>query len=166
MQSLFPLPDTPGAGTFENSPTYAWTPGGNTVVEGVTLPELYGTHRITPPIIGKYIEVLGDKQYLNILMAVAGHPLDSIDAVQINDTDVEYFTGVEVDTRLGLVDQQVIPFFKDTRSDVSVGVKLTWPSDYVATETYAEDDLVTYGGTHWKSLQDSNTGHTLSLIHI
>jgi hypothetical protein len=154
------IPDVPGAGSFDNSPTYSWTPGGNTVVEGGTLPELLGTHRVTPPLIGKYIETTGDKQYLNLLYAVAGVPLDSIGAVRVNDTPLEYYEGATAETRLGSVTQPVLQYFKDTRSDVAVGAKLTWPSDWDSGSTYSEDDLVTYGGSHWKSLQDNNTGHT------
>jgi hypothetical protein len=154
------IPDMPGAGSFDQSPTYSWTPGGNTVVEGVSLPELYGTHRVTPPIIGKYIETTGDKQYLNLLFAVATGPLDSIDAIRIKDTPLEYYEGTRAETQLGNVDQPVLQYFADTRTDVAVGTKLTWPDDWDATETYSEDDLVTYGGSHWKSLQDNNTGHT------
>jgi len=157
------IPDSPSASTFDQSPTYAWTPGGNVVTEGISLPEIFGTHRVTPPLIGKYIEVLGDKQYLNLLFAVANGPVDSISAIEINDTPIQYFEGVDKETRLGNIWQPVIQFFKDTRTDTYVGTKLTWPDLWDNETEYYDGDLVEYpasSGSFWESLQDSNTGHT------
>lgn len=79
--------DTTGA---EQSSTYSWQAGENSNREGVVWPVLYGTARIVPPIIGKYIEVVGDKQYYNILYAIADHSITSIDetSVRLNDNAV------------------------------------------------------------------------------
>ena len=112
------------AGSIQNSQTYSWDPSGNPTAEGIALPEIYGTCRIIPPIIGKYIETLGDKQYLNILYAIAGHAVDSISSIRINQTDIAYYSGVSTETRLGDVKQSVIQNFADTRTDVAVGAKL------------------------------------------
>ena len=127
VNALLPpaLPDNPGGGGFNSSPTYSWEPGTNYIVEGGVLPEIFGTHRVTPPLVGQYIETSGDKQYVNLLYAVAGHALDSITSVRINGNDVANFDGVTVETRLGAVTQPVIPYFNDTRTDVSVGAKLS-----------------------------------------
>src|SRR3990172_3389741 len=164
VNSLFgpSVPDMPGAGSFDDSPTYSWSPVGNMLVEGGVLPVIFGTHRVIPPLIGRYIETIGDKQFFNLSFAVAGNPVDSIGSVRINDTAISQFQGVTYETRLGAVTQQLLQHFGDTRLDVPVGVKLTWPDDWSIGEVYYEDDLVTYGGSFWRSLQDSNTGHTPS----
>lgn len=155
------IPDVPGIGSFEKSSTYAWDPGGNALTEGGTLPELLGTHRVTPPLVGHYIETLGDKQYLNLLYAVAGHAVDSISSVRINETAIEDFTGITCETRLGAVTQPVLQYFADTRADVAVGAKLNpTASAWSAATTYAVGDYVTHDSKYWRSLQGSNLNHT------
>ena len=163
IQAIFPmsLPDAPGAGSFEKSSTYSWTPGGNTLVEGSPLPEIYGTHRVTPPIISKYIETLGDKQYLNVLYAVAGHAVTSIGDIQINGTDIGDFDNVTYETKLGATTQQVLQYFGDTRTDVSVGAKINPDADpWLTGTTYNTGDKCTYGTYYWQSLGDGNQGNT------
>ena len=118
--------DTTGAG--EQSSTYSWQAGENSNREGVVWPVLYGTARIVPPIIGKYIEVIGDKQYFNILYAIADHPITSIDetSVRLNDNAVtKGVDGIDWEYRLGDVDQPVIQYFNDTRTLKASGAKLT-----------------------------------------
>jgi predicted phage tail protein len=131
IQALFPMsqPDVQGSGDINNSPTYSWDPGGNMLVEGGTLPEVLGVCRVTPPVISKYIRSVGDKQYLNVLYALAGHRITDIRDVRMNGTSVDDINGVNViverDCRLGDATQVVLPNFDDVRSDISVGVKLT-----------------------------------------
>ena len=55
---------------FTNSSTYSWGIAPNSIQEGVSLPVIYGTARITPPIISQYVETVGSKQYLNMLFAL------------------------------------------------------------------------------------------------
>lgn len=117
--------DTTGA---EQSSTYSWQAGENSNREGVVWPVLYGTARIVPPIIGKYIEVVGDKQYYNILYAIADHSITSIDetSVRLNDNAVtKGVDGIDWEYRLGDVDQPVIQYFNDTRTLKASGAKLT-----------------------------------------
>lgn len=137
INSVF-QPSIPDAASFGNdnissSPTYGWEAKGNAVTEGGVVPILYGTHRVVPPLIGKYIEVSGDSQYLNLLFCVADHAVDAVTDIRINDNPVEYYAGVTVETRLGSDSQTVIPYFADTRTDVGVSAKLS--SEWVTRET-------------------------------
>lgn len=118
---------------YNSSQTYGWDPGSNNEQEGGVVGVLYGTHRVIPSIIGRYVHTDGESQYLNILYAICECEVDSITDTQINKNPITYYDGVEVATRLGTLDQTVIPEFGDTRSDVAVGVKLT--TDYITRQT-------------------------------
>ncbi|HEY6021472.1 MAG TPA: hypothetical protein VIY48_16690, partial [Candidatus Paceibacterota bacterium] len=118
LSALAPKPPSLGA---DSSATYAWNGKNNYVDEGSTLPELYGQMRVTPPLVSHYIETAGNKSYLNLLYAVAGHKITSVDNVYINDNLYTTYTGVEVvKDRLGAVNQRVIDYFGDNRVDISV----------------------------------------------
>ena len=98
---------TGGTADFAKSSTYGWEVSGNADRENVPWPVLYGTHRVCPPIIAKYVEVVGDKQYLNLLYGVADHAIDSIDedSVEINDNPVvRGEDGIDWEIRLGGLD--------------------------------------------------------------
>lgn len=116
-----------GAGTVDNgnggsditeSPTYSWDAKPNPIVEGGVCPVIWGTMRVTPPMIGRYITSTEDgKQTINILYLVADHALDSITDIEINGNPSTYYTDVTIETRLGAVDQTVISNFSDTISE-------------------------------------------------
>lgn len=128
VNALFPPPaqDTGGPNSAQgNSPTYGWEAGANPVAEGVTLPMLYGTHRVTPPIIGKYVETVGSNQHLNLLMAVAGHQLDSIGSVEINNQPMSSYRATVIETRPGSLNQAPCQHFGDTREDTAIQAKLS-----------------------------------------
>jgi hypothetical protein len=145
IQAIFPMsiPDSAGANQLSNSSTYSWDPQGNLIAEGGALPEIFGVHRVTPPVIARFVTAIGDKMYLHMLFAVAGHPLDSISSVRINKTEVEKFQDVVVDVRLGSADQSIIGTvyksdpsgdlriegFEKIRTEVPVGAKLQWNID-------------------------------------
>jgi predicted phage tail protein len=122
-----------GGSGFGSSPTYSWENEGNAIAEGVALPVGYGKFRVTPPLISKHVETDGDNHYLNLLYAVTDHALDSISGVEVNGNPVEYFEGVNIEKRLGVIDQGPIQFFEDTRADVSVQAKLS--TDWVTRIT-------------------------------
>ena len=125
MSALAPRPDTPVV-EESKSPTYSWDNIGNSVREGATLPELFGSCRIAPPLIGSYIDTSGDKHFLNMLFAVAGHRVDSIDiaSIRINGKPITDFAGVSAEERLGEDTQAVMQNFKDSHSDVTVQIPM------------------------------------------
>ena len=110
----------------QSSPTYGWDQSAtNQDQENIALPVLYGTARVKPPRIAKWIETVGDKQYLNMLFAVAGHAVDSIGDVEINKTPASMFTGVTTDVRLGTLDQTAIPWFHTVAAEQSIGRRIS-----------------------------------------
>ena len=113
-----------GMDAFKDSPTYGWDSQSNPTVEGGILPVLYGTTRITPPIISKFISLSGDNQYLNILYAIAGHEIDSVSDIEINNQDSALYKDVTLSTRLGTNDQTAVSGFADVRSDVGVNAEI------------------------------------------
>lgn len=119
---------TGGLPSLERSATYGWEATGNPTREGIPWPVLYGTHRITPPIISQYIEVVDDRQYLNILYALADHELSAIDptTIEINGNSIAtYYDGITWEFRYGYPDQAVLQRFSDTRSTKTAGVKVS-----------------------------------------
>lgn len=147
--------------SIDSSSTYSWDAKPNSLMEGEVLPVLYGTMRIAPPIIGRYLETAGDKQYLNILMAAASHAITSLSSSRINQTDVTNFSGITEETRLGATTQGVTQGFNDTRVTTSVATKLNpTASAWSAATTYDSGDYCTFGGFYWKSLQAGNTNNS------
>lgn len=120
---------TEGAGVTDwsdSSPTYGWEVQKNRISEGGALPVLYGKMRVVPPCIMKYVTTEGNNQYLNLLYAVAGHEVDSITGITINQQSSEYYEDVTIKTRLGTSDQELIPEVDAIRSDVPIGATLNY----------------------------------------
>ena len=68
-----------------NSPSYSWQAQANTLNEGTVLPVLYGRFMVTPTLIARNVVAAGRNQYLNLLYALAGHRIDAVEKVLIND---------------------------------------------------------------------------------
>lgn len=139
VNALIPLSSTPDLsfssyGDITKSATYGWEPGKNAITQGGPSPVLYGTRRVTPTRIGRYVESAGDDQYLNLLFLVADHALDSITDVQINGNPIEDYQNVTIETRLGTLTQAPIASFGDTRQDTAVNTKLS-SSAWVTRQT-------------------------------
>lgn len=159
LSALAPKPPQLGA---DSSATYSWDEKNNFVHEGATLPELYGQMRVTPPLVSHYILTDGNRQYLNLLYAIAGHKITSIDNIYINDNLSSTYTGVETVTdRIGNVNQPVIDYFGDNRVDISVHKSLLGYVFHSATKgatttitLYQHDGLTFSGGV---ALKDPHT---------
>jgi hypothetical protein len=117
--------------SLDASATYSWGLSNNPVVEGGPCPFLYGTVRITPPCIGRYVidaastDTDNKNQYLAMLFLVADHAVDSISDIWINGNPLSYYTDVTTETRLGTNDQTAISFYTDTISQKGSGAVLT-----------------------------------------
>lgn len=117
-----------------DSPTYNWAYT-NAFREGVRWPVLYGTKRIKPPVLSKYIESDGTRSYLNILFAVADHPVDSISDIEINDTNIANFNKVTTTIRLGDNNNEVIPHFSETISQTALSSKVVEAGESIVVTT-------------------------------
>jgi|GEM_PF-5161104 len=118
-----------------SSATYGWDVSSNPVEEGGPVPVLYGTHRVTPTLIGKYVELDGSSQYLNLLFAVADHQVTDMGSIRINETPIESYSSISKSQRMGNDDQAVIQFFGDTHMDMPVSARLTSAEDWITRRT-------------------------------
>lgn len=131
-------PPTPnnsfGNTNLEASSTYSWDSSYNKSQQGTPIPKVFGTHKVTPPIIAKYIESIDDKQYFHGLYALNDGQIANISNIKINDESIDNFDNVSIDIRYGTNDQLVIPDFATTRFDKSVNQKLSTDFDTTTSE--------------------------------
>lgn len=122
-------PDFGGFGSASealgNSPTYSWQAQANTLNEGTVLPVLYGRFMVTPPLIARNVDSAGRNQHLNLLYALAGHRIDAVEKVLINDQEISTYRDAVLETRMGDTGQSVIPFFGDLKEEIAISAKLT-----------------------------------------
>lgn len=118
---------------LSTSTTYSWDSSYNKFTQGIPVPMVFGTHKITPPLISKYIESIDDTQYFNGLYAINDGEITSISNIKINDEDIANFNDVTYEIRYGTTDQALIKNFDNTRSDKAVSKKLG--ISYVTTST-------------------------------
>jgi len=119
----------------ESSPTYGWDVIGNNTAQGYPIPILYGTMKITPQYIGKYVTVNNDKQYLSILLALGDGTFDSINDIRLNGDPASNYSNVSIETRMGTNNQDLLPLWGETWSDVSVNKKVVDTSTWVEATT-------------------------------
>lgn len=131
-------PPTPnnsfGNTNLEASSTYSWDSSYNKYQQGTPIPKVFGTHKVTPPIIAKYIESIDDKQYFHGLYALNDGQIANISNIKINDESIDNFDNVSIDIRYGTNNQLVIPDFATTRFDKSVNQKLSTDFDTTTSE--------------------------------
>jgi len=123
VNTLLPLPSATDSSntSLENvSPTYAFSGGSNAREAGSSLPIMLGTARVTPPVIGSYLSLDGDKQYLNVLMAVNDGEVDSISDIEINSQAITNYNNISFYTTQGTENQSAIGNFRDSETTVSL----------------------------------------------
>jgi predicted phage tail protein len=108
----------------ETTQTYGWDLPTPTTTAGTVVGETYGECIPAPQLLEQHVETVNNEQYLNLLYCGGYGPVDSIDNIRIDYTDIGNFSGVQLETRLGTNDQKPISFFKNTPLDQSVGVEL------------------------------------------
>ena len=129
-------PSTPSLSTNDNlstSTTYSWDESYNKFQQGLSIPKVFGTHKITPPLISKYIETIDNKQYFNGLYAVNDGLISNLTDIKINDESIDNFDNVTIEVRNGANVQGLISNFDNTFSDRSVNKKLS--TSWADTET-------------------------------
>lgn len=129
-------PSTPSLSINDNlstSTTYSWDESYNKFQQGLCIPKVFGTHKITPPLISKYIETINNKQYFNGLYAVNDGRISKLTDIKINDESIANFDNVKIEVRKGANVQGLISNFNNTFSDRSVNKKLS--TSWADTET-------------------------------
>lgn len=138
INAIFP-PQTPSLDLnkqdFKNSQTYGWGVATNHAKQAQVIPKIYGTHKITPPLIASYIQTNGDKQYFNGLYAINDGEIKSVSDIRINKDDIKNFKEVKYEVRNGTTTQKIIPSFNDTHYDKPVNKKLSANQSYSISET-------------------------------
>lgn len=119
--------------SFSNSVTYSWDESYNQFKQGIPIPKVFGTHKITPPLVSKYIETIDNKQYFNGLYAINDGVVNSVTDIKINDESIDNFENVTIQIRNGANNQALVSNFDNTFSDKSVNKKLT--TSWSDTET-------------------------------
>lgn len=120
---------------FKNSQTYSWGVATNQSNQGQAIPKIFGKHKITPPLISSYIEVVGEKQYFNGLYALNDGAIKSVSSIKINNENIENYKNVSYEIRKGENNQTVIKNFNDTHYDKPVNKKLNADKSYTVAKT-------------------------------
>lgn len=118
---------------MEGSPTYGWEGIKTTQDVGIPIKIVYGRHRTGGNIINQFVSTDGDKQYLNLLIALCEGEIQSLSNVLVNGNPIENFSGITSEQRTGTNAQTVIPNFEDLHNLYPVGANLTKDNPYVYT---------------------------------
>lgn len=137
LSAIMPKPSMPGFDRmdFKNSNTYGWNKPTNQAMQAQVVPKVFGTHKITPPLIASHIISDGDKQYFNGLYALNDGEIKDIREIKINDEPIENFKGITYEIRNGLNNQNIISNFNDTSYDKNIGKKLNPDLSYSLAQT-------------------------------
>ena len=82
------------------SPSYSWEHTPNlSAAHKTPLPVIYGTAQVKPIVKNRFIEIIGEKQYLNVLYSLAAHKIDQRTVPRYAPGTTYYF-GDEVITPL------------------------------------------------------------------
>lgn len=114
--------DTRGDTSVEQ--TYGWGDLQQTEKEGVRIPYLFGTNKVAGHIINQFITLENNNEILNILLGICDHEVDEITDIRLNDQPYTYYRDVEVETRLGTLNDDVISGFNDIITTLQVNSKL------------------------------------------
>ena len=119
----YPQPKTPSLTNSNTEATYGWN--GVQTLEGQNnaLPMTYGKVKSGGQTIAKYVNVKSNKEYLNWLIACGEGELEFTE-ILINDNPYDYYKGMELETRSGTNDQEVIKYFNDTFFTKSLGYEI------------------------------------------
>ncbi len=117
-----------------SSPTYSFGQLRQTSTEGMPIPIVYGTVRMSGQVIDSYTTVENDgKEYLHYLLAVNDGPVDSIADILINGQPAAQFAGVTTAVRLGTLDQPPVDNFGEAVQQHAETVLLRYGSGTVRT---------------------------------
>lgn len=135
------MPALNGFGSSSQSNSYSWSPQ-TTQQQGLPIPVAYGDCKLTGNAIGVFRETIGNKSYLNVLLAISKGPLYNITNIQLNLQDISNYNGVDVYTRLGYLNQDVIPNFGDTVTEYPQGTKVSYGTPVLYTTIGSDFDAL------------------------
>ena len=125
INHICPMPKTDfNMSDLQNSVTYGWGEQQTSNTQGGCLPVTYGSMYTAGTELARHVDSDGEQQYLNLIVCGGEGPVDSIEDITINDNPIENYEDVEIETRLGTNDQDVIANFNDTYADQSLDFEL------------------------------------------
>jgi hypothetical protein len=150
--ALIAPPKPSGETEEEGSPTFDLTGIKNSIRPGGVIPVIYGEIPTGGQIIQVFNKIEQDRTVLYMLLALGHGEIDSIsglgevndlsssipDTIKIDGNPASSYRGVSVSTRLGKVNQTVIPGFSDSVSAYPYSVTLT-SAEPSFTHTCRED---------------------------
>lgn len=133
INAIFPMQASTNYNEQQTSQSYGWDLPTPSTIAGNIVGETYGECIPQAQLLEQHVETINDEQYLNLLYCGGYGPVDSIDDIRIDYTDINNFSGLQLETRLGTNDQKPISFFKNTPLDQSVGLELDKNTPLVRT---------------------------------
>ncbi|MDR3565591.1 MAG: host specificity factor TipJ family phage tail protein [Negativicutes bacterium] len=125
----------------QQSNTYGWNGPQPTAQPGTPVAKTYGTVRIAPVLLARFITSDGSNQYLNLLYSGGEGPVDSVDNILIDGNPIgNYGTNIQVDIRYGANDQTVILNFGDVVTDFQLGYELDTAGHWATQTTIGTAD--------------------------
>ena len=160
INTLLPptLPGIDDASGFDNSNAYSWH-SATQQKQGIVIPKIYGITKVYGNIISVYQEVIGifgaednfdfekeiekrygfkrisDKNYINVLLGLGYGPVVRLYDYYINNQPAGNFDNVDIHTRYGLLNQEIIPNFNNTKTQYTTNVKCLYNDPYTYETT-------------------------------
>ena len=118
------------------------------------VPAIFGTHRVAPAFGAMpFTEIVGDDQYLRLLLVVGYGPLDLSD-IRIGDTPIEEFDGVQIETRGGGSDDAPLSLYPGTVNEEAMSVLLSEPDGWTLRTTDGNTDEISLDFTFPQGLAE------------
>ena len=136
-----------------------------TAKEGIPVGLCYGEYRIAVNIIQGRTENVGNSQDIYLLQSLSEGEVESISNILVNKQPLEHFHNVEVETRNGVANQELIPWFDDTTVSENKGVEVTTEWLSMRTSNKLEKftiDLNFPYGMYYDYVSQSGNGATVA----
>jgi hypothetical protein len=125
LNAVLPFPK---AGEKTQLPTYTWDGAQTTAQQGLPIAVQYGLmggDSRTGNVIESYTAVQANKSYMNILLCLGHGVAESIKNIRLNEQPIENYKNVQIEKRLGYLEQAPIDFFRDVVNDFAYSTKVT-----------------------------------------
>jgi predicted phage tail protein len=128
-----PMGNISGGGMtdYKDSPTYGIDGPKNTSRENLPVPVVYGEFRVG----GNRGQIVshndGESQFVRLQQIISEGPIESITEVELEQQPAENYQDVNIEVRLGVDDQEIVPWFDDTTtlySQSNISVTQDWSS--------------------------------------
>lgn len=127
INKVMPIDEESG-GFGDEKASYGIDGPKNTSLEGISVPVCYGRHGMGGNIIASRTEMLGDTQYLYMLINAGEGKIGGISDIKINGREVDEYENVEYEIRLGENEQAQVTDFGDTYRSYNVSRAINGPA--------------------------------------